>query len=122
MKKLTIIESPFAGDIAANIAYAREAVSDSVRRNEAPIASHLLFTQEGILNDESPGERRLGIEAGHAWYRAARLCAVYVDQGISSGMIAGIREAKAQDVFIEYRSLRGLDQRVIANMLMEAGV
>jgi hypothetical protein len=62
-----IVESPFAGDIEANVIYARAAVRDCVLRGEAPIASHLLFTQPGILDDNVPEERALGIEAGLAW-------------------------------------------------------
>ena len=54
---LVIIESPYAGDIKANIAYARRAVRDSLERGEFPIASHLLYTQPGILNDDIPSER-----------------------------------------------------------------
>jgi hypothetical protein len=34
---------------------------------EAPIASHLLYTQPGVLRDEIPEERRHGIDAGLAW-------------------------------------------------------
>jgi hypothetical protein len=40
-------------------------------RGEAPIASHLLYTQPGVLNDGVPAERAHGIEAGLAWLRAA---------------------------------------------------
>ena len=43
-----ILESPYAGDIERNVKYARMAVRDSLSRGEAPIASHLLYTQEGI--------------------------------------------------------------------------
>ena len=66
-----ILESPFAGDIERNIQYARMAVRDSLSRGEAPIASHLLYTQEGILKDEIPEERQWGIDAGLAWKSVA---------------------------------------------------
>jgi hypothetical protein len=58
-------------------------VSDSLLRGEAPIASHLLYTQPGVLNDQVADERRLGIEAGLAWLRAAKATVVYQDLGIS---------------------------------------
>lgn len=103
MKPLVIIESPFAGDVDANIAYARKCVADSVHRGEAPIASHLLFTQPGILDDLVPGERALGIEAGLAWYRVADKCAVYMDRGVSSGMRTGIERARAHGLDPEVR-------------------
>lgn len=105
MKTLVIIESPFAGDVEANIAYARKCVADSVHRGEAPIASHLLFTQPGILNDDIPGERKLGIEAGLAWYRVADKCAVYMDRGESGGMRTGIACAHSYGVPVEVRTI-----------------
>ena len=49
--KLVILESPFAGDVKRNTAYARAALRDSLLRGEAPIASHLLYTQDGVLDD-----------------------------------------------------------------------
>lgn len=101
--KLVIVESPYAGDIEKNIAYARRAVRDSVLRGEAPIASHLLFTQPGILVDEVPIERQLGIEAGLAWLQVAHMSAVYCDLGISTGMGYGIAAAQAAGVPVEYR-------------------
>lgn len=100
-----IIESPFAGDIESNIAYARQCVRDSVHRNEAPIASHLLFTQPGILDDNDPDERLLGCEAGWAWIIAADKMAVYTDRGISSGMSMAIHLANQVGLKIEYRTL-----------------
>jgi len=100
-----IIESPFAGDVEANIAYARKCVADSLARNEAPICSHLLFPQ--LLNDDIPGERALGIEAGLAWYRVAGKCVVYADRGWSSGMYKGALRAAEHHVAIEVRYIGG---------------
>lgn len=105
MKPLVIIESPFAGDVKSNIAYARKCVADSVHRGEAPIASHLLFTQPDILNDDIPGERALGIEAGLAWYRVADKCVVYADRGISRGMAVGIDRATWRGIPVEVRKI-----------------
>ena len=107
-KPLVIIESPFAGGtrgIEANIEYARKCVHDSVHRGEAPIASHLLYTQPGILDDEHHHERQLGIEAGLAWLKVADKTVVYTDRGISGGMKAGIAMAKTFGNHIEYRSI-----------------
>jgi hypothetical protein len=66
VKRRVIIESPYAGDVDANLIYARECLRDSLKRGEAPLASHALYTQEGVLNDDDPDERKLGIEAGFA--------------------------------------------------------
>lgn len=81
-----ILESPYAGDIKKNVEYARKCVRDSLLRNESPIASHLLYTQEGILNDNIPEERRKGIEAGLVWQKIADKHVFYVDYGMSEGM------------------------------------
>ena len=101
-----ILESPYAGDVEANVAYARAAVRDSLLRGEVPIASHLLYTQPGILNDDAPDERQLGIEAGLAWRFAADATVVYQDLGISSGMRHGILAAMSAGIPVEYRSVR----------------
>lgn len=103
--KLVIIESPYAGDIEANRAYARRAMRDSVMRGEAPLASHLLYTQPGVLDDGIEAERDLGIEAGLAWGRHAELTAVYADLGISNGMRRGILRATDEGRPVEYRRL-----------------
>jgi len=103
--RLTIIESPFAGDVEKHIPYAKRAVHDALLRGEAPIASHLLFTRKGVLDDAKPDERQLGIEAGLAWYQVAQLSALYLDCGQSHGMIQGEERATAWGVPIEYRFL-----------------
>ncbi|PJO48905.1 DUF7768 domain-containing protein [Brucella pituitosa] len=100
---LTIIETPYSGDVEANTAYARACLLDSLRRGEAPIASHLLHTQ--VLDDMKSDERTLGIEAGLAWYRVATKCVVYTDRGISGGMKMGIDRAGLHGVTVEYRSI-----------------
>lgn len=103
--RLVIVESPFAGDVEENIKYARAAVRDCLMRGEAPIASHLLYTQEGILNDDIPEERKYGIDAGLAWGRVADATVVYTDRGISKGMEYGIARAKSEGRPVEYRTL-----------------
>jgi len=65
-----VLESPFGGPtidaVLENVNYAKRCVKDCLKRGEAPIASHLLFTRRGILDDTIPEERALGIEAGLA--------------------------------------------------------
>lgn len=104
--RLVILESPFAGDVGANIEYARAAVRDSLSRGEAPIASHLLYTQEGILDDDIPSERQWGIDAGLAWRVVSSGTVVYTDRGISKGMGYGILKAKSDGKPVEYRTLK----------------
>lgn len=104
--KLVILESPFAGDVEKNIEYARACVRDSLLRGEAPIASHLLYTQPGILDDTVPAERQHGIDAGLAWRAVAHGSVVYIDRGISKGMEYGIAAAIEASKTVEYRSLQ----------------
>lgn len=107
--RLVIIESPYAGDVSSNEDYARRALVDCLRRGEAPFASHLLFTQPGVLDDTVPSDRELGIRAGLAWARLAEATVVYVDRGISPGMRQGIAAAGAAGRPVEVRSIDFLD-------------
>lgn len=100
-----VLESPFAGNIERNIAYAKLCVRDCLLRGEAPIASHLLFTQPGLLDDNVPEQRKLGIGAGHAWTKVADAVVVYMDFGVSKGMVAGEEVALNMHTKIEYRQL-----------------
>ena len=106
MRKV-VLESPFAGDVEANCQYARACVRDALLRGEAPLASHLLYTQAGILDDTVNNERAHGINAGHAWIPLADCVVVYTDKGISPGMQAGINSAAFWKTPVEYRKLGG---------------
>lgn len=103
--RLVIIESPYAGNIIANEAYARTAMADCLRRGEAPFASHLLYTQRGVLDDTVPGERKLGMCAGFSWISASDATVVYADLGLSSGMLEGIEHARNLGKIVETRYL-----------------
>jgi hypothetical protein len=104
---LVIIESPYAGDIEANVEYARACMRDSLNRGEAPIASHLLYTQPGILRDEVPEERQWGIDAGLAWRGVADMAVFYVDRNWSGGMLAARRLYLDEGFPFEVRTLDG---------------
>jgi hypothetical protein len=103
--KTVCIESPFAGDVVANVTYARACMLDSLKRGEAPFLSHLLYTQ--CLDDDIPEERTLGMAAGFAWGAKAELCAVYIDRGVSGGMQAGIARAQANGIPVVTRRIEG---------------
>ncbi len=106
--KRVVIESPFGGtdeEVRRNIKYARACITDSLKRNEAPYASHLFFTQPGILDDNLPEERMLGINAGLEITKDFDMTAVYCDLGKSKGMLYGIEMAKSLGRKIEERYL-----------------
>jgi len=103
--RLVIVESPYAGDVDRNVAYARDAMTDCLMRDEAPIASHLLYTQPGVLNDDVPHERKLGIEAGLAWGRVADAAIFYTDLGMSTGMNAALVFHRQAGREVEFRTL-----------------
>ena len=107
MTRLVILESPYAGDVHMNLVYGRECLRDCLRRGEAPIASHLLYTQPGVLDDDVPEDRALGIAAGLAWGRVAEATVVYTDRGISKGMQQGIQRAINEGRPVDYRSFGG---------------
>lgn len=104
MKKV-ILESPFSGFVERNIKYARLCVRDSLMRGESPIASHLLYTQDGILNDNIEEERMHGINAGLEWKKVADLQVFYIDYGISKGMQYGMDYAKEHNIPFETRNI-----------------
>ena len=107
--RLVIVESPFGSPdsrtVEENIRYARACMQDCLRRGEAPFASHLLYAQGGILDDNVRAEREHGIEAGLAWGTKADATAVYTNRGISYGMQLGIARAQVQGRPVEYREL-----------------
>lgn len=116
-----IVESPYAGKgpwplnvirRLLNIRYARKCVRDAVMRGEAPIASHLLLTQPGILLDRDPDERRMGIAAGLAWTEVCDAAVVYTDRGVSEGMLLGVEAHRDRGTIIEWRSIKKRVQRM----------
>lgn len=102
-KKLVVLESPYAGDVEFNLTYARKCLSDSLRRGESPIASHLLYTQ--VLNDLDPNERKQGVGAGLDWLKVAEKQVFYTDLGWSEGMKKAKRAGEEMGIEIEERKI-----------------
>jgi hypothetical protein len=106
-RRRVYIETPFRTDSDAgrskNREYLLSCMRDSVDRGEAPIASHLIFTQ--FLDDDVPAEREVGIACGLAWAAVAEATVVYTDLEISVGMRQGIEDAVAHGRPVEYRIL-----------------
>lgn len=138
--KLVIIESPLGtredgsrcseAEFKRNQEYVMACMLDSLRRGEAPFASHALYPL--VLKDSLPDERRLGMEAGFAYglavaeaakdYRVHRgwceskemlakrndgLVAHYADRGTTSGMKEGFARHTKNGLSIEVRYLGG---------------
>lgn len=119
MKRI-IIESPYAGDVEANVAYARRCMKDSLERGEAPFLSHLLYTQ--VLDDKVYDKRMTGIEAGLAWSSACDGVAVYLDRGVSPGMVLGVlHHWNSRRLPISYRRLDGECTLVIDGSFIMCG-
>jgi hypothetical protein len=105
MKRI-FIASPFAGNLwqrHLNRQYARKCLADALKRGEAPFAPHLLYPQ--CLDDNASQERALGMAAGNEWLFVAEACVVYVDRGITAGMMADIDAAESAGLQVGYRAL-----------------
>ena len=111
MIKFVDVETPYMGktedESRRNILYARACVRDCLLRDEIPFASHLFFTQPGILDDNVPKEREKGIRAGKSIIESLPriITVVYENLGISTGMQYGINRAKENGRTVEFRSL-----------------
>lgn len=105
--RCVIVESPYAGDVAENLRYGRACLADCLKRGEAPYASHLLYTQPGVLDDSQPEQREHGITAGLALGLRCDATVVYIDRGVTAGMRRGIAHAEAVGRPVEMRRLEG---------------
>lgn len=103
--KPVIVESPYAGKVCTNIRYLRACLHDCAVRGESPYASHALLTQPGVLRDEVPEEREVGITAGFVWRSLASFTAFYEDLGWSGGMKRALADCEARGLAYEKRSL-----------------
>ena len=92
-----MLESPYAGDVPANVEYARQCMIDSVKRGEAPFPTHLLYTQgekggwalETVNRDTDQGHwisREHGLQLAKAWRAKADKTVFYVDNGSIQSM------------------------------------
>jgi hypothetical protein len=111
MPRFVDVETPYMGkneeQVRRNLLYARACVRDCLLRGETPFASHLFFTQPGILDDNIPSERDMGINAGKLLIESLPgiVSVVYQDLGISKGMQYGINRAVSTGRYVEYRTL-----------------
>ena len=98
------LESPWKGDIERNEKYLQECIKHCIYLNEAPFASHWMYTK--ALNDSNSHERAIGIQAGYGWMQYASAVVFYIDYGMSSGMHNALDAALALGKEITFRKLR----------------
>ena len=103
MRKKTILESPYFGNIEKNVEYARKCLKDSLDRDECPFASHLLYTQ--VLDDRDKKQRWQGMSQAFEWYQHADQMVLYIDLGISKGMLLGVKQATKHKIPIYKRTI-----------------
>lgn len=97
--KLIYIASPYAGDVEANVAFAKLACRFAISQGHTPIAVHLLYPQ--MLEDGDPAERALGLRLGHRVLGACDELWACGDR-VSSGMKREIEEAKSLGVPVRW--------------------
>lgn len=115
--KRAVIESPYGAktdeELERNIAYARYAMSWALQRGYAPYASHLLYTQPMVLDDDKLDERTFGIDAGLAFAECCDVSLVFVDLGTSRGMWSGVNAAIEVGRSVKFVAMwMGLDEDV----------
>lgn len=110
MTSCVIIESPYRGNDGsfANVKYSRQCLRDSLDRGESPFASHLLYTQKGVLDDNVADERDKGIRAAEGWLEKADFVVIYADFGITLGMAKGIAKAARLGKTLKFRWINGV--------------
>lgn len=91
---MVYICSPYRGDTARNIVYAKELTRAAVAAGYAPVTTHLYLTQ--ALDDENPEEREAGMAVGTEILRCCRYFLIGARYGISEGMKAEIHQAKEE--------------------------
>lgn len=105
--KLIYIASPYAGDVEANVAFAKMACRFAIDQGHTPIAVHLHYPQ--MLDDGDPAERELGLRLGHRVLRACDELWAFGDR-LSAGMKREIEEAKTLELPIRRVSEQELRQ------------
>jgi len=98
------VASPFGGE-EENLEYARLCLADSIDRGEVPFAPHLLYPQ--VLDDSDEEDRGTGMELAREWIDSCDLLVLYVDRGVSDGMVAEAEEANLLGIPVEHRNLWG---------------
>lgn len=123
--EIAVVESPFAAENAElraeYDAYLDQLLNWCIHRGWAPFASHGLYTRPGVLDDNEPAERSLGIRAGlYLAKEAATVVVVGIDYGLSSGMCTGLAHhlATGKMIMPVQRDYRGAIQPALVRDLV----
>lgn len=103
---MVYICSPFRGDSARNVEYAKSLTRAAVAAGYAPVTTHLYLTM--VLNDADPEEREAGMRAGAEILHCCRYILIGGRFGISEGMKAEIRQAKEEKKIFLFESKEGV--------------
>lgn len=108
-RKLVMVESPLAGDLLNNVAYAKLGMLNCLSNyDESPMAFHLLYTQS--LCDATDSERKLGIDTSFRWHDDDIKKVFYVDRGFSQGMNLSYIHASEKGIETEFRTMSKNDR------------
>lgn len=110
---LSYVESPYSGDIEANVEYARRAMHNEMTRGRAPFLSHLLYTQHptaGFVHDDDEEHKHAGREraielAGRFRTVPGMITVFYIDKGWSRGMLEAKKVCEEKGLPFEEVSL-----------------
>jgi len=109
--QLVIVESPYSGDIQANLDYLDCCIHDCKKRGEGGLATHLLYTKTpfyGHVADSPPD----GMTAGRiwccklgtqGWRQIASKAVFYLDRGMSQGMMDALEYYQSIQFPVEFR-------------------
>lgn len=92
--------SPYRGDTARNVTYARELVKEAIACGLSPICPHLYLPQ--ILDDDKPAEREQALRVGLELLNGCDVLIVGTRYGISKGMQDEIKRAHELNMAIHY--------------------
>ena len=101
-KALIYVASPYAGDTAHNIEFAKQACRAVMDSGHAFFAPHLLYPS--VLDDNAPEQREFGMEMGISVLSRCDELWVFGDR-ISTGMRAEIDAAERMGIPIQYVTL-----------------
>lgn len=106
-EKLVYIASPYAGDVEANVLFAKDACRYAIQQGSAPVAVHLLYPQ--LLDDRIPEEREAGLRMGLRVLEACDelwLCGEHISAGMQKELEAAegwgipVRRVSSQEIGI----------------------